>query len=142
MGGKLLFYATLCWAVYVPGAYAQKVNVAADITAPDDVGRQLASRLRIKLASSPLLTFVASDDRTSLKVKLVTLNPDNGYSQNYTVYSEVIVLHSPGEAFDSYLSSYVGTCGRNKVDQCADSLFADIDEWADVIRKAGNKSNP
>jgi len=116
-------------------ADAQRVNVSADFTAPDDVGKQIASKIRQKIALSPLMTFISSEKTTSLRLKLVTLNPDDGSSQNQTVYSKVLVFHPDSGGLDLYLSSSVGTCGRNKVDQCAETIFADIDEWADAIRK-------
>jgi hypothetical protein len=124
-------------------AGAQTVNISIDATSNDDIGRQIVMLVRQKVASSPLMNFVSSNQYSSIKLKVVTLSGDNDQAtENFGVYTEVLLLHSPKNALDSYLTSSVGTCGRNKIEQCADSIVADLDQWGDVVRKAGtNASN-
>ena len=118
---------------------ANAVNIAIDSTTNDSIGRQLATNLREKVNSSSLLSLVYGDSVSSLKVHFVTLNPDEGATQNYTVYSFVLVAHFTNDGLDRYLTSSVGTCGLSKIDACASDIKATIDEWADALRNVAAK---
>ena len=133
---RLALIAISVLSLAAPPAFGQAVMVSADVTSPDNVGKQLAAAVRQHIASSRLMTYTSSDQISSLRLKLVTLDPDSTTSQSQTVYSEVLVYHERDDKPEFYLSSSVVNCGSNKVQDCATSIFADLDEAAEAIRKS------
>lgn len=102
-------------------AHAQAINVSVDFATP----------------------VTASDELPCLKLLMVALNPDkDDYTQHQTIHAAVIVLHPKGGSLNSDLTSSVGTRGANKIASCADTIFAEIDEWSDVVRKAMKNRAP
>lgn len=85
--------------------------------------------------------MVYGENVGSISLKLTTLNPDddNGV-QHWAVYAYVLTLNQK-DGLDGYLTSGVGTCGSSKVESCALSLVAKIDDWADTVRKLAAGGN-
>jgi hypothetical protein len=72
-----------------------------------------------------------------LIVRLVTMDPEDGNSTGrQTVYSVVISMKTFHETpVEMYLTSYVGVCGGNRAERCAQSILAAVDEQATELRK-------
>jgi hypothetical protein len=76
---------------------------------------------------------LTDSEHSLFRITLVTLEMGNpGYS---TVYSAVYTAFQPQTATWTYLSSSVGTCGAQRVSECAEQLVAQADKAADGPRQ-------
>jgi len=107
-------------------------------TVDDSVGRQLVFEVREALRRSAGLSLAERAQDARIHVRIVTLDPESGSSSGVsTVYSAVITFQSFHEPpVDMYLTNTVGTCGRSRTANCAQSIVARIDEEATSIRAA------
>ncbi|MFO1408641.1 MAG: hypothetical protein U1F08_14085 [Steroidobacteraceae bacterium] len=133
-GAFALLWSTLALA-------AEKgVPVYLGATADDPVGSRLAYRIKEQIRKSGQMEFVPSASDAFVGLNLTTLDPDDAARR--TVYSLVVTIRDfsakDAELF-YYWSSYVGTCGTNKVDECAESIAADVDQVVDSWKSALSK---
>lgn len=123
---------------------AQAANIYVDVTANDPSGKLLAYNLRERIASSARNILVNDPDDAAFKISIVTLDPDS--DGNRTIYSVVLNLKNYSEKpnFDFFVTSWVGVCGRTKIEICANSLASDVDAemqpLVEAILKALKKS--
>ena len=112
-------------------AQAKKVAVAVDATAEDQVGGRLVYALREGLRSSQGLTLVPQTRDSRVQVRIVTMDPDPATSPGHqTIYSAVWTVTTPECGPLWYWTNLVGTCGTNRIDQCAAGLVANTDKVA------------
>jgi len=122
---------------YSSSALAQ-VNVYVDSTAPDSVGGRLSYRLKEGIRASAGMKLADTDAEALITARIVTLDPDanSAASSSRTIYSLVLTAKTMHETpVDMYLTSFVGLCGTKRVEECADGLVADTDNW--VTRVVG-----
>ena len=117
------------------GAASAQVQVEVIATAPDTVGRNLVFQVREKVARSSTIRAFTANSGPRLRLSVVTMDPDDDKSFS-TIYSAVLTWHNGTDRFPLYLTNYVGTCGSNRVSDCADSLVAAAGEQADFISRA------
>jgi hypothetical protein len=115
---------------------AQRVNIDWQATTDDTIGRQLVTAVRERLAVSPLFTLVYGEGESAIVAHFITQDPDQGrVNQTQTSYSLTITIHFRSETFERFITSYAGVCGSNRVHDCAAAIVADIDQFADAIRR-------
>ena len=120
-----------------PNARAQSSPLAVHLesSADDSVGRQLVYEVKEQLRSSNGLSFADIKSESIIRLKLVTLDPDNGVGSR-TIYSVVITMRPIDRDQDVYLTNLVGICGGAVVESCARTIVAETDTWAVGIRAA------
>jgi hypothetical protein len=110
------------------------VHVSA--TADDPIGKQLVYQLREGLRDSKGLILVDNMDESYVRLKIVTLDPDEKRGGGYqTVYSVVWTVRQFDRDAEIYWTSYVGTCGESRTQTCAASLVSQTDEVAILVRR-------
>jgi hypothetical protein len=129
------FLAGLFFLCAVFPATAQ-VKVAVIPTTDDTVGNRLVFAIKESIRRSAGMQLVDRTQDGFIRMNIVTLDPDKSSGGgNRTIYSVVWTaqtFHRPSVTM--YLTSSVGTCGTNRVSQCADGLVADTDEQASMVR--------
>lgn len=109
-------------------------------TAEDSVGARLAYAVKEKLLSSKSLAL-SNNTGSRFQARLVTLDGDGRSSQssNYTIYGVVFTFRFDAEPVPWYLNNFIGTCGVNRIENCADSIVARMSKEVDDIAKASTK---
>lgn len=131
-----LVYRFFAILVFSSVAFAQQTPVKTSVylqsTAEDRVGKTLSYEIREAIRRSAGLTLADQADDARFILRLVTIDPDNRDSPGIsTVYSAVYTMQTLHDTpVEMYLSSSVGTCGRNRTESCARSLTAMVDEYA------------
>ena len=122
---------SLIW--FASNANAQ-VSVWVNNSSDDAVGRQLAFELREGIRRSAAMELADRMQDGRLYIRLVTLDPDD--EGRRTVYSATLTMQTFHETpVEMYLTSLVGTCGRNRVAECSRGLMARVDEQATDLRR-------
>lgn len=116
-------------------AHAQEVVPAAEVPAPeapitvhiaasaaDAVGRQFVEAIAEQLRQSTDLVPVDVANGARVRLKIATLDPDNGIGRR-TVYSVVVTVRPTDRELDVYWNNYVGLCGQARVQACARSII-------------------
>lgn len=134
---KVLLAAFLSFLTTLPaGAADSGFAVYVNATTPDPVGKQLVFAIKENLRRSEGMQFASAPNDAFIGVSIVTLDPEeNGYS---TVYSVVLTSKDGGSErphFD-YENNIVGMCGANRVQYCASSIVASIDELSETYKRA------
>jgi len=112
-------------AADLPAAEAP-ISVHVSASAVDAIGRQFVDAVRAQLRASPDLALVEESKGARIRLKIATLDPDNG-SARRTVYSVVVTVRPADRDVDVYWNNYVGLCGQARVQACARSI---VDEAA------------
>ncbi|MEK8049216.1 hypothetical protein AACH10_03095 [Ideonella sp. DXS22W] len=108
------------------------MNVIVEDTANEAVGGRLAFAVKERIRSSSGFKLVTARGDAVYRISLVTLDDKSGYS---TVYSVVFAAWQPQTNTWTYLNNIVGTCGSNRIVECADGLVADADKTAEAPRE-------
>ena len=119
----VLLLAVFCWKVS-----AQTMPVLVDHTGDDVVGQRLAYLVKDEVRRSGSFNLVYDETDAIYQVHLITLDPDEGYPQGWTIYSASFVL-SNEYGFDDYLTSKVGYCGSAKLQGCAENIVQEVGIW-------------
>jgi hypothetical protein len=118
-------------ALFTTLAFSQMKIIVED-TSRDTVGSRLAFSIKERVRSSNGFKLVTSQDEAIFRLSLVTIDDKSGYS---TVYSVVFSAWQPQSGTWTYLTNVVGTCGTNRITECADGLVADADKTAEGPRE-------
>lgn len=130
----VLFGTLLGVACFSSSAFAQ-TKVALISTAPDSIGVRLVYALKEGIRKSAGMQLVDSSEDALITVRIVTIDPDDSSTQNRTIYSVVWTARTFHQTpVDMYLTNSVGTCGTNRVSQCADGLAAYTDAQATTVK--------
>ncbi|MBI4996271.1 MAG: hypothetical protein HZA62_09000 [Rhodocyclales bacterium] len=108
---------------------AAQMNIVVEDTARDAVGGRLAFAIKERIRSSAGFTLAPSREEALIRMSIVTLDDKSGYS---TVYSVVFSAWQPESGTWTYLNNIVGTCGSNRITECADGLVADADKASEA----------
>lgn len=138
---RMVFFLVLATGIATSTSALAQTKIYVDGTSKeqDQVGRQLIFELREALRRSSGLSLADRSNDARIHVRFVTLDPDANTSSSgiHTVYSMVITFRTFHEfPVNAYLTSIVGTCGKNRTESCAKSLLTDIDEQVTSIRSA------
>ena len=106
-------------------AAAAQMKIVVEDTAREAVGGRLAFAIKERIRSSAGFALASSREEALFRMSLVTLDDKSGYS---TVYSVVFSAWQPESGTWTYLNNIVGTCGSNRITECADGLVADADK--------------
>ena len=88
--------------------------------------------LRERLRQSSAFKFVSTTEEALFRVGVVTV--DTSANTGSAGYSTVFTAWQPQSGTWTYINNFVGTCGSNRVAECADSLVAEADKAADGAR--------
>lgn len=115
----------------LPLSATAQMKVVLEDTARESVGGRLTFAIKERIRTSSAFTLVSARQDALFRISLVTLDDKSGYS---TVYSVVFSAWQPETGTWTYLNNIVGTCGSNRLAECADSLVADADKAAEEPR--------
>jgi hypothetical protein len=100
----------------------------------DVQGHRLAYAVKEQIRTSAGMRLVDTFNESALQVHLASIDPDNNQARTvYSVAISLINLTAPG-MFPYYLDSTTGVCGRQVIDQCANSLVAALDNDLSAVR--------
>ena len=108
-----------------PLACQAQMKIVLEDSARDAIGGRLAFAIKERIRTSAAFTLVPTLKEAIYRMSLVTLDDKSGYS---TVYSVVFSAWQPETGTWTYLTNIVGTCGTNRITECADGLVADADK--------------
>lgn len=136
---KLIPALALSVALTSHPALAQdgKLGIHIAVTTEDPVGRRLAFRFRDAVGRSGAFREVAAGEK-GFKASLVTLDPTK--DGQMTVYSLALLIPRD-EGLDYFVTSYVGVCGQDKLQACAQDMLEGIGEEAEKIRQAISRTS-
>jgi len=135
--GRKFVKSAMAVAAFITAPLANaQIKVEVSATSDDVVGQRLVYNIREVVAGSKTLTNQFDDDEMRLRIVVVTVNPQDGGSQYSTIYSAVFVVHRPGRGLPLYLTSYVGTCGQQRVRECAEGVVSIAAKEGEDIMKA------
>lgn len=121
------------FAIAVIGTCASaQMKIIVEDTAKEAVGSRLAFAIKERIRQSTGFMLVTSRQEAVMRLSLVTLDDKSGYS---TVYSTVFSAWQPETGTWTYLNNIVGTCGSNRISECAESLVADADKASEEPRE-------
>jgi hypothetical protein len=134
------FMSIVFFALALPsiGNAQQGANLRVISTADDNLGSQLVSAIRQEFARDPRYRLVYGDE-PGMRVRIVTLRTsDSVYNgtQNYTIYSVVVTFYLGSDGTDMYFDQIVGTCGANRIRNCASSISASVSETLTALRES------
>jgi len=116
------------------------VYVQADCK-DDTVGQRVVYHLREAIRRSSSMSSVASLNASELVVGMVCLSPapaEAGRLSNYAYAVKFVNYRGP---YDYHLSLSVGSCGTNRVTECADTIAAALDDdMTKLIRRLADGS--
>lgn len=115
-----------------PGQSKKKTEMKFDCTCEDPVGSRFATAFRDLIAASPRYTQTTLSEepvkigekgtRSNWVVSIISLDPNSG-SGAQTAMSVVMTV---GDTI--FWTHWVQTCGANRVNECASSVFSDVDK--------------
>ena len=100
----------------------------------DTVGQRLAFKIREGLNQSTSMVAVDSYNDSVVRVSLVCLSPDIQDRGSVSKYSYQITLWNFKGYYDFALTHGVGTCGSQRVAECAEGIVAAIDSAVSELR--------
>lgn len=115
------FIAVVCLLMLSEIAGAQ-MPVQVVHTGTDRIGQQLVFYYKEAIRGSNSFK-IALEPTLGIRVRVVTLDPDDANRGYSTTYSVTWTWNNPQQPFDYYLTSYVGICGADRVRSCADDLL-------------------
>ena len=104
--------------------------------AGDELGQKIASRLHDDIRASGLMSAVDRRAASMVTLNLVCLPPDANERGLISHYSYQITLANPKGLYDFAMSHGVGTCGSQRVSECAASLLANLEKMISELRGA------
>ena len=100
----------------------------------DSVGQRLVFYYKEAIRSSASFTL-ALNPTLGLRVRIVTLDPDDASRGYSTAYSATWTWTNPQSPFDLYLTQYVGLCGASRVRSCAEDLLVTTNNQLEDIQR-------
>ena len=100
----------------------------------DSVGQRLAFKIKEGLNRSTSMAAVDSYSEAAIHVSLVCLSPDPQERGSFSRYSYQITVTNFQGFYDFALTHGVGTCGTQRVSECADGIVANIDSEISEFR--------
>jgi hypothetical protein len=151
MLGKLTGFlsAVLLFALMATRATASTpMPVHVEATSNDGVGQSLIFAVRERIRASSGMVLTDSYQTAKFLMKIITDDPDKEDSgaQSRTYYAATLTLASARrDQTELYIETRLGTCGRNRIEQCALRLVAILDEEISTyrqLREETQRANP
>lgn len=102
--------------------------------ADDSVGQRLAFKIKEGLNASTSMRSVDGYDDAAMHLSLVCLSPDIQDRGTFSRYSYQITITNYQGFYDFALTHGVGTCGTQRVTECAEGIVATIDSTIADLR--------
>jgi hypothetical protein len=115
-------------------AAENKVGVFIQFAGKDPVGKQLDFFLRERFRESPTFVEVFDEKQSGFALYLTTLDPTLTNTGLTTSYSFVVTVENEN-AFNGYITSFVGICGATQLTGCATELFGNVGSTLEDIRR-------
>ena len=128
---RALAGAVACTLCLISSGVSAQMTIVVEDTAKEAVGGRLAFAITERIRRCAGFELVGARADALFRFSLVTLDDKSGYS---TVYSAVFSAWQPETGTWTYLHNLVGTCGTNRIAECADGLVADADKTAEEPR--------
>jgi hypothetical protein len=127
-------------------AQTTRISVAVDHSGDDAVGARLAYAVREAVRGSHGYRLESAD--ALFRIGIVTLNPDQGNSSNWTVASVVLTMRNdlplekgnPQTWYPIYLHSVVQTVGSSRITEQANSVLAKLDAAIEDLKASSRRS--
>lgn len=132
-----------CFALVGPNTLNAQVpfKVYVSATADDSVGSRLAYAVREAIRRSAGLRYTNNRDEAAMAISIVTMNPDKNHrGENRTIYSLVLTVELSDIDIAALVSHSVGVCGSARVEECADEIVAEADEYMSSLPSKPNPS--
>lgn len=101
----------------------------------DTVGQHIAYKVREGIRRSISMTIADSYEDSAIPVGLICKDPSASDKGNISYFSYSIRLRNTKGYYDYHLTHGILNCGANRVDQCADTLVAVIDNTIGELKK-------
>lgn len=101
----------------------------------DTVGQHIAYKVREGIRRSSSMTVADSYEGSAIQVSLICKAPSANDRGNISYFSYSIRLRNTKGYYDYYLTHGIVDCGANRVDQCADTLVAAIDNTIGELKE-------
>lgn len=101
----------------------------------DIVGKRVAFKVKEGLRRSASMSLADRYPDSVITLSIVCQDPDANLNGVISRYAIQVTLLNPKGFYDYALTHGVNTCGANRVDSCADSLVADIDDAIGKLRE-------
>lgn len=133
----LIFFVVLLFGAT---AFAQ-MKVYVTHSGDDSAGTRLGYAIKEGIRRSAGMTLVNREQDGRIAIRIVTLDPDDRDSSGRrTIYSAVLTaetLHNTPVTM--FLTTFVGICGVNRIQACADGLVAETDKQVSWIQSLLSK---
>jgi len=127
---KLALVALLASPLFFEQAHAAaplKSFVSVTCICDDATGQAYAKALTAALAASPIYKQVSVEEGTekdAIRINIVSLPLGNDGSDRPKSALSIVALHQ-----GALLHQFIETCDRIPIEQCAQSLVADLKDW-------------
>jgi hypothetical protein len=128
---KCLFIILL--TIVLPSLCHAAMPIDVEHTGDDIVGSNLAYLVKEDIRKSVSLEISFNSKQARMQVDVNTLDRNPQTPGLATVYAVDILWINPTQVFPLYITSNVGYCGADKVQECAMSIVAEISEQSDNI---------
>jgi hypothetical protein len=129
--GRYMKWIIAFCAVGLAYSPVDAANIYVAATTPDQVGQAFVYALKEGVASSSRHKLVTSETDAAFRLRIVTLNPEStGREGIHTVYSVTLTMRNLDpkmSGWDYFVSSWVGDCGSDKTQNCAQAVLAGAD---------------
>lgn len=99
----------------------------------DTVGQRLAYKVREGLRKSESMKLIETYQNSLIQLYLTCLDAEPNLRGIVSQYSYSITLFNSKGLYDFQLTSGVGKCGTDRVDPCAESLVAALDDQINSV---------
>lgn len=133
----LLIAATISTAdlAFSPSGLREKAHVWVNVQCEKDtVGQRIGYKVREGLRRSGAMQLVDKYG-PGVQLSLICADPDAAEAGNISRYSYAITAYNVRGSYDYALTHAMAWCGTRRVDECAESLVADIDAEIMTLRK-------
>jgi len=136
-----LFALLLALTLNSTPAFAQKIGLRVESLSRDTVGKSLTSEFKQQIKESDEYKLAS---KASMIIKMNSLSRNEKYPSAATVYSVIWTVPARG-SISYFYKSTLGICGANRVEDIAQSLMEDTNQYAielaEALRKEREKEN-
>lgn len=130
----LIFISTGILNTHAAEKTNTKIPIYVESQCNDDaVGSRMAYRIKEEIRFSSRMTIATKYTDSVLQLNIICLTPDQGERGIISQYAySVTALNSDGH-YDYQITFGVGSCGSNRVSECAERRVAGLDESIDDL---------
>jgi hypothetical protein len=113
-----------------------KIPVEVKATSDDTVGKRLVYRIKEDIRRSATFEITSNTKVPRLKITIVTLDPIPAGSSGISTIFSYVMLASGVYFDDIFITSGVGICGLQKINNVAQNMVAEIDNYTESFETA------